>query len=94
LIKKYSTPALFMTLHPSDLTHPLVGKFGSITSDIWWRMTSIEHAWFVARNPGAAAQFFNEIITVVINIILCYGKPGSSLFGHCNAYYGMVEAQG
>jgi hypothetical protein len=35
LMKSFSTPALFLTLNPSDLTHPLVGAFGRISPDIW-----------------------------------------------------------
>ena len=94
LIKKYSTPALFMTLNPSDLTHPLVGKFGGVPVDVWREMSSSERARFVARNPGAAALFFDEMMSAFIDTILRYGKKEGGLFGHCEAYYGMVEAQG
>ena len=50
-MKTFSTPALFLTLNPSDLTHPLVGRFGGIEPEVWRSMTSRERGVFVAKNP-------------------------------------------
>ena len=36
---------------------------------------------------------FDLQIRTFINVVICYGR-GSGLFGGCDAYYGMVEAQG
>ena len=40
LIKTYSTPALFVTLNPSDLTSPLVGVVSGIQPEEWKGMSS------------------------------------------------------
>jgi hypothetical protein len=94
LMKSFSTPALFLTLNPSDLTHPLVGAFGGISPDIWRSMNNRERGQFVAKNPGAAARSFDEMMKSFIDIILGYGKAQGGLFGICEAYYGTVETQG
>ena len=53
-----------------------------------------ERACFVAQNPGPAARFFDLNIRTFIEVILRYGDPEGGLFGHCTAYYAMVESQG
>ncbi|KAJ7131640.1 hypothetical protein C8R43DRAFT_895752, partial [Mycena crocata] len=59
-------------------------------------MSTHDRQVFVARHPAPAAQYFDRVISSFIDIILRFkpsdGLPG--LFGPCNAYYGMVEAQG
>ncbi|KAJ7699720.1 hypothetical protein B0H16DRAFT_1349051, partial [Mycena metata] len=62
-------------------------------------MTSTERKIYIARNPAAAAIFFDEVISAFVKIILRYdpeshSAAGNGLFGRCSAYYGMVEAQG
>ncbi|KAJ7774869.1 hypothetical protein B0H16DRAFT_1303005, partial [Mycena metata] len=54
---------------------------------------------FIAKNPAAAAIFFDEVIQAFIRIILRYDASsetatGNGLFGRCCGYYGTVEAQG
>ena len=38
-------------------------------------------------------MFFDIMIKVFVNIILCYGDSMPDLFGQCKAYYSTVEAQ-
>jgi hypothetical protein len=57
-------------------------------------MCAFDRAVFVARNPAAAAVFFDEIVTSFLQTIMKAGKPSLGVFGICEAYYGMVEAQG
>ena len=80
LIKKYSTPALFITLNPSDLTHLWVGLFGGISEGVWSLMDQHERAHYVACNPGAATLFFDVMMTSSIDIILGYGLKEGGLF--------------
>jgi hypothetical protein len=80
LMKNFSTPALFMTLNPSDLTHPLVGSLGGIKPEVWREMTSRERGLFVAKNPCAAAQFFDEMMQAFIKYVLRYGQDGGGPF--------------
>jgi hypothetical protein len=93
LIKTHGTPALFITLNPSDLTNPLVGVLSGMTPDEWKTKTAYKHAKFVAKHPGPAAQFSDVMIRSFLDII---ARPGQDkgLFGRCSTYYGMVEAQG
>lgn len=94
LIRKKSTPALFLTLNPSDVHNPLIAAMAGIDPTDWASKTKNERAAFVAANPATAAIFFDVIINAFVDVILRYGKKGGGLFGECEAYYGMVEAQG
>lgn len=93
LIKKFSTPALFITLNPHDISHPLLGIIGGFTVLEWQTMTAFQRSCFVAKHPAVAAKFFDAMINSFVSIVL---KPGhyDGYFGNCKAYYGMVEAQG
>jgi hypothetical protein len=93
-MNKFSTPALFITLNPSDINHPLLAVMAGMEADIWRSMDYHSRACFVAENPGPAAQFFDFMIKSFLNIVIRYGDNKPGLFGFCNAYYGMVEAQG
>ena len=57
-------------------------------------MTSFERGAFVARHPALTAMFFHEIMAHFLNIVVCADGESPGLFGQCEAYYGMVEAQG
>lgn len=94
LMKKYSTPALFVTINPADVYHPLLGVMGGKEAEEWRAMSRHERAVFVARNPGPAAQFFDTMITSFVKHILRHGTETGGVFGVSEAYYGMVEAQG
>lgn len=94
LLKVMGTPALFITLNPSDLTNPLVGVLGGLTVQQWISKTDAQRAIFVAEHPASAARFFHLFMRGFIDIVLGYKREGGGLFGKCTAYYGMVEAQG
>ncbi|KAG2079451.1 uncharacterized protein F5147DRAFT_749549 [Suillus discolor] len=81
LMKKYCTPA------------HIVSSIVDIELDQWMTMSSFERAKVIAVRPDAAALAFDLQIQAFLNIILKY-KHGPGIFGHCQAYYGMVEAQG
>lgn len=94
LMNRYSTPALFITLNPSNVNNPLVTVMAGLDPDKWKKMTFHDRAVFLASNPGPAAQFFDFSIKSFIDVVLRCGDDDGGLFGHCKAYYGMVEAQG
>ena len=59
LIRCYSTPALFITLNPHDLSSFLVGVEGGVDVSSWRDMTHHQRAVFVADHPDAAARAFD-----------------------------------
>ncbi|EGO04883.1 hypothetical protein SERLA73DRAFT_45166, partial [Serpula lacrymans var. lacrymans S7.3] len=69
LLKSFGTPALFLTLNPCDVHHPLVGILGGLLPEAWQAMSLYEHSVFVANNPAAAAQFFHVMMTHFLQII-------------------------
>jgi hypothetical protein len=93
-MKRFGTPALFITLNPCDVHHVLVGVLGGLSPDAWRGMTPRDRAKFVATHPGTAARFFDIMMSHFISVILRFGRDKPGLFGKCEAYYGMVEAQG
>lgn len=99
MIYSLSTPALFGTLNPFDLAHPLVHLLAGNEIDLDdavrgdWELDSFRRAVTVAKNPAAAAEFFHIAVTSFIENVLRFGKD-DGLFGKCTGYYGMVETQG
>ncbi|PPQ74557.1 hypothetical protein CVT26_007815 [Gymnopilus dilepis] len=99
IINAKGSPTLFITINPSDVDHPLVRIFAgkNINLDDFLRgedMESWERKVFAAKHPAASAMFFDFMIKGFIKIILGHGMPYSGLFGHCESYFGTVEAQG
>jgi hypothetical protein len=102
LINKYGAPALFVTLNPADVLHPLVRLLCGENVDLEnsarnTPITKTAQRQLVADNPAAATRFFNIMMKMFVEILLlnnCPGKCGVGIFGKCKAYYGMVEAQG
>ncbi|KAG1781302.1 hypothetical protein EV702DRAFT_1177554 [Suillus placidus] len=82
---------LYAFLHILDHNKFILSKAG-LHFD-WLSMTSISRAKIVASHLDAATMAFDSQIQAFVNIILQY-KHGSGIFGHCKAYYGMVEVQG
>ncbi len=93
LIKQYSTPALFITINPSDYNNPLVAVLAGKSISEWQSMTDFERMAFIAKHPAVVAQFFDAIMNSFIKLVLRYNN-GVGYFGKCSAYYGMVETQG
>ncbi|EGO04377.1 hypothetical protein SERLA73DRAFT_44077, partial [Serpula lacrymans var. lacrymans S7.3] len=94
LIKRFSTPALFLTLNLSDINHPLVGVLGGLLPEQWQQMSLYNCSLFVAKNPAAAAQFFHVVMCTFFKVIVKHGSNSPGLCGHSEAYYSMMEAQG
>lgn len=102
LINTLGTPALFVTLNPADVHHPLVRILAGADSStmshlekgvLLEQFDKQQRALLVAQNPAAAARFFDVMISAFLNSILC-PADGPGLFGRCQGYYGTVEAQG
>ncbi|PPQ81034.1 hypothetical protein CVT26_002879 [Gymnopilus dilepis] len=99
LITYRGTPTLFITLNPSDVDHPLVrliagDEFRLQDMSLGEDMKEWQRKLFAARNPASCARFFDYVITKFLEVILGFGKDGGGLYGKCDAYYGVVEAQG
>ncbi|KAH9889759.1 hypothetical protein C8Q73DRAFT_633727, partial [Cubamyces lactineus] len=80
------TPALFVTLNPSDVTHPLVRLYAGENIDMEHlvrgeELTEWRRKLIVANNPVACAMFFDTMIRGFLNVVLRYGRPGRGLFG-------------
>ena len=93
LIHCFSTPVLFITLNPYDLTSVILATLAVVGETSWTAMTAHQHAVFVAQHPEAAVCAFDAQINAFLHIIVCYGC-GTGLFGKCKVYYGIVKVQG
>lgn len=98
LMNVEGTPALFITLNPADVHHPLVRLISGHDATIedllkGEPLSKRDRALLVADRPAAAATFFDAMIRTFIDCVLRPGN-GPGLFGTCTSYYGTVEAQG
>ncbi len=82
LIKKYSTPALFITINPSDYNNPLVAVLAGKSILEWQSMSDFDRMAFIAKRPAVVAQFFDAMITSFIKLVLQYDN-GVGYFGKC-----------
>jgi len=56
--------------------------------------SAVERAKIVAKDPVAAAKFFNIVIDAFTSYILGFNQPEGGIFGHASAYFGCIEEQG
>ncbi|KAG1903264.1 uncharacterized protein F5891DRAFT_977854 [Suillus fuscotomentosus] len=69
LMKKFSTPALFVTVNPHDLTNSMIPILLEMGLEEWSLMTLFERAKIVVGHPNAAAIAFDLQIQAFIDII-------------------------
>jgi hypothetical protein len=110
MVISLGVPAFFITINPSDDSNPIVGFLaGRQNLDIDHLLQEDVMSWkdqscLVAKNPFAAAKFFNLYMKAFFQEILGFEEPDVHQFdngtsymgfvGHARAYYAAVEAQG
>ena len=52
-----------------------------------------ERAELFAKDPVAAAQYYNIVLNAFCDHLLAYNQENGGLFGHVSAYYGITEEQ-
>lgn len=97
-------PTLWMTINPSDLHDPVLQVFAGEKID----MNNFNAAFGpaanrrvenVAKDPFAAAKFFNYIVLAILECVFGIDSRGFSIksqhgiLGRVSAYFGAVEAQ-
>ena len=102
LIVDQGLPQFYLTINPADVYNPLVRFLAGSDIDVD-RCVPADHnyheqAMLVAKNPAAAAKFFNIYMQAFIYALLGYrvqeGSAQEGILGKVRAYYGTVEAQG
>ncbi|KAI4517649.1 hypothetical protein K525DRAFT_146327, partial [Schizophyllum commune Loenen D] len=94
LINFMGSPSWFITLSPSDSSHPIALYFADRDLEYKPRIRGwAERSGLVARNPVAAARFFNVMVRAFIKHVLGVGSSRRGLYGPTSAYYGAVEQQ-
>lgn len=90
----HGPPDLFVTVNPADIHHPLACHYAGIDFDLDEFVpdslpSSAERARLMAKNPIAAARFFNVIIeTMIQELILGKDKDIGGIFGPVKTYFG------
>lgn len=98
-------PSLWVTINPADIHDPVAQIFAGEEINMEDFCDTVgpdkdRRARNIARDPYAAAKFYNFIIHTVFQTLLGINATGSSvhstmgLVGVVSAYYGMTEAQG
>ena len=101
LTMELGLPSFYLTINPADVHNPLVrflaGSDIEIDDLLPEQVTNVrEQSILIARNPVAAARFFNVMMKAFIKNILGYENKAvsSGVLGVVKGYYGCVEAQG
>ncbi|RXW20021.1 hypothetical protein EST38_g5837 [Candolleomyces aberdarensis] len=81
LMVSLGSPALFITLNPSDKDNPLVQIYahsGATIEDIMRgvALSDWERRVLAAKNPAACARFFDSVIKAFIKYVLRFGETG------------------
>ena len=104
LIVNQGLPHFYVTINPADVYNPLVcflaGSDINVDTCIPSDFDYHQQAYLVAKNPAAAAKFFNVYMNAFIHAVLGYNSSEKKkvseggILGKVKAYYGTVEAQG
>ena len=95
MINFMGAPSWFITLSPADSNHPIALYFADHDLVFKPRIRSwSERSSLVARNPVAAARFFNVMVCAFIFHVLGVNADHRGLYGPTSAYYAAVEQQG
>ncbi|KAF8144707.1 hypothetical protein K438DRAFT_1631404, partial [Mycena galopus ATCC 62051] len=89
LIAFKGAPSWFITFSPADNNHPLCLYFAD--EKIESLRNSDERMRLIARNPVAAARFFDHMTRAFIQYVLCVDSEHPGLYGNTDSYYGTVE---
>ena len=91
-------PAIYITLNPADIHHPLVSFFAGEDIDLDALFPEVppprQRAKLVSQQPIACAKFFDTIVKAFLDCILRFGKEEGGVFGRVSGYFGTVEEQG
>jgi Helitron helicase-like domain at N-terminus len=94
---RYGVPSFFITINPDDVKHPLIVALANEQLET----NQITNEYILARykllatDPVAQAEFFDVILTAVIDFLFGEKNEGrKGIFGKLAAHFGMVEAQG
>ncbi len=98
LIYAQGVPFFFITFAPADFKNPLClylcGDKVDLRQSNPLLRSSDDRLRSIARNPVGAARFFHFMVTTFLRVVVRFGSNTPGLFGHPDAYYGTVEAQG
>jgi len=97
LCVRYGVPSFFITINPDDVKHPLVVELAGRSLDFGAGMEQylVQRFEILATDPVAQAEFFDVIITSVVDHLIGLKNSGRrGVFGRLASYYGMIEAQG
>lgn len=95
LISYLGAPSWFITFSPADVAHPICLYFADSDEDFKPEIrSSKERNLLIARNPVAAARFFDFMVQMFIKHVLGVGEDHPGLYGSTDGYYGTVEQQG
>lgn len=100
-----SPPSLWITLNPADLHDPIAQVLAGEDIDMDAFIEAVgpdkdRRARNIARDPYAAAKFYDFVVKTLFKTLFKIDASGSSvksdrsIFGTISAYFGVTEAQG
>ncbi|KAF5367284.1 hypothetical protein D9615_010468 [Tricholomella constricta] len=95
LVANQGAPSWYITLSPSDMSHPICLYFADEKETFQPLIRGYDERFrLIAKNPVAAARFFDFMVKLFIKHVLGFGTDHAGIYGETSAYYGTVEQQG
>ena len=93
MMVKFGSPPLWITISPAVVHSRIFVSLCGKKIDIDPMLTTNERAKLVAKDPVAAAKFFNVVINAFTSQLLGYKQSHVVIFGKTSAYYECIEEQ-
>lgn len=97
-IIRFGLPAIWLTINPSDLTHPMLCRIAGISLSPSLGLTSSQvqnlKVKTATTNPVASAQFFHKMITSFFDTLVMPYDQQPGIFGDIESYFSTTETNG
>ena len=94
-IIRFGLPAIWLTINPSDLAHPMLCRIAgvSLSPRLNWTPSQIQalKAKTATTNPVASAEFFHRMITSFYDTLVIPRDRLAGIFGDIEAYFSTME---
>lgn len=97
-IVRFGLPAIWLTINPSDLTHPMLCQIAGISLSPQLNLSKDQVQLLKSKtattNPVASAQFFHHMIISFFNCLVIPQDGSEGVFGDIESYFSTTETNG
>ena len=97
-IIRFGLPAIWLTINPADLAHPILCKIAGVSLSPSLNLTPSQIQLLKSKtattNPVASAQFFHKMITSFYDTLVMPVDGSVGVFGDIESYFSTTETNG